>query len=238
MLKRNNRREQIRTGKKTGIWLALTIALGMHAMILLLPISRQMPPTEIGETLIELQLTAFSQPPPETPPSEPEPEPLPEIPPDPTKSLAETQPEVEPDVLEPPLLTSIRQTRDLARDLQTMDELEKSRLTDSILTRQFITEKPVTEKLFPRPLQQHSSGLQKDFHYPVRQSLITMLDQPMQELPFAYEPGLIHFAYDPGVKGDLQRFWDVITPEFGWRTKNGTEVRCIWVLVIGACAWK
>ena len=65
-----------------------------------------------------------------------------------------------------------------------------------------------------------------------------MLDQPMPDLPFAYTRGLVKFAYDPGLKGDLQRFWDVITPEFGWRTKNGTEFRCIWVLIIGGCGWK
>jgi hypothetical protein len=68
--------------------------------------------------------------------------------------------------------------------------------------------------------------------------MIAMLDQPMQKVPFAYTPGLVKFAYAPGVKGDLQRFWDVITPEFGWRTKNGTEFRCVWVLIIGGCGWK
>jgi len=28
----------------------------------------------------------------------------------------------------------------------------------------------------------------------------------------------------------LQRLGDKITPEFGWITKYGTEVKCIWVL--------
>ena len=36
---------------------------------------------------------------------------------------------------------------------------------------------------------------------------------------------------------DLQRFWDKLTPEFGWRTKNRTKVQCRWVLVIVACGW-
>jgi len=65
-----------------------------------------------------------------------------------------------------------------------------------------------------------------------------MLEQPLPDMPFAYTPGLVNFDYDPGVKGDLQRFWDVITPEFGWRTNNGTEFKCVWVLVIAACGWK
>jgi len=68
--------------------------------------------------------------------------------------------------------------------------------------------------------------------------MIDMLDQPMPDVPFAYTPGLIYFAYDPGLKGDIQRFWDVITPEFGWRTKYGTEVRCKLILVIVGCGWK
>ena len=119
-----------------------------------------------------------------------------------------------------------------------MDELERRELTNSILTRQFITEESVTDKLFGKQVLQQPSEFQKEFHYPVRRSMITMLDQPMQELPFAFTPGLIHFAYDPGVKGDLQRFWNVITPEFGWRTKYGTEVRCTWMLVIVGCGWK
>jgi hypothetical protein len=65
-----------------------------------------------------------------------------------------------------------------------------------------------------------------------------MLDQPLPDVPFAYTPDLVYFAYEPGVKGDLQRFWDIITPEFGWRTKYGTEVKCGLLLVIIACGWK
>ena len=68
--------------------------------------------------------------------------------------------------------------------------------------------------------------------------MLTMLNRPMQDLPFEYTPGLVHFAYVPGVRGDLQRFWDVITPEFGWRTNNGTEVRCKLLLVVIGCGWK
>lgn len=115
---------------------------------------------------------------------------------------------------------------------------EQKLLSATILTRQFISEKPVTEQLFGARLWPDSSEPRREFHYPARPDLLNMLDSPMPDLPFAYTPDLVRFAYDPGVKGDLQRFWDVITPEFGWRTKYGTEVRCKYVLVIVACGWK
>jgi hypothetical protein len=92
--------------------------------------------------------------------------------------------------------------------------------------------------LKPGTTEGPSSWIKKEFHYPVRQNMMTMLDQPVPDLPFAYTPDLIYFAYDPGVKGDLQRMWDAITPEFGWRTDNGTEFKCKWILIIAACGWK
>jgi hypothetical protein len=218
---------KIRTGKKTGIWLALIAALSIHVIVVFLPISKQLTVSEPPDARIEIQLTTFSPPPePQRPEMEVEP-PLPEI-----------KPEPQPPRPQPPVMASIPKTEDLNARLETIDQLERRKLTNSILTRQFITEESVTDKIFGRQVSQQRSEFQKEFHYPVRQSMIAMLDQPMQELPFAYTPGLIHFAYDPGVKGDLQRFWDVITPEFGWRTKYGTEVRCIWMLVIVGCGWK
>ena len=119
-----------------------------------------------------------------------------------------------------------------------MTPMEKTLLTHTILSSQFITDEPAADQLFGPVIARYSIETQKEFHYPDKASLVSMLDQPMQELPFAYTPGLIQFAYAPGVKGDLQRFWDVITPEFGWITDHGTEVRCIWVLVIARCGWK
>ena len=235
---------KIRTGSKTGIWLALLTALGIHVIIVFLPLGKQLTVSEPPGAQIEVQLTAFSSPtePPQTEieaePSPAETEPEPETGPEQTKSVAEIKSEPQPAKPQPPVMALVPQTEDLNDKLVNMDELEKQRLTNSILTRQFITEESVTEKLFGRQVLQQPSEFQKEFHYPVRQSMIAMLDQPMPELPFAYTPGLIHFAYDPGVKGDLQRFWDVITPEWSFRTKYGTEVRCAWILIIAGCAWK
>lgn len=241
---------QIRTGKKAGIWLSLAFALALHLMFLLVPIVRQTPPSETFSSTIELQLTTAS--PPMLPSSEapvPEPEPLPPEPelepiplPEPVAEQAtivrEEPAEPEPVADEPPPVTTNLVARKLRPDLNAMSKPQKRQLTNSILVRQYFTEESAADQLFGKPLPQHNTEIQKEFHYPVRPNMMTMLDQPMPEVPFAYTPDLVYFAYDPGVKGDLQRFWDVITPEFGWRTKYGTEVRCVLVLVIVGCGWK
>ena len=203
--------------------------------------ARQIPPDDKLLTAIELQLTTFRQQPPAPPEAIPEPEALP---PESDSLLISEQPqttaanEVKPVVVEPPPITTIPVARNLRRDLDSMSEPEKRRLTNTILSRQFFSEESAADQLFGKPLPQHNTEIRKEFHYPLRPDLVAMLDQPLPELPFAYTADLVYFAYDPGVRGDLQRFWDVITPEFGWRTKYGTEVKCIMVLVIIGCGWK
>jgi len=238
MRERQQARGRNRTGSRTSIWLALAAALGLHAIVLLLPISRQFPPTESSPAQIELQLTTFSpqQAAPQVPetPTEPEPKIVPpDVSPEPEEGIAEVKPEViQPEPPPDPLIEM------QVNEFADLSESERSQITRSILSAQFITQESEADKLFGKPLELPGSDVQKEFHYPIRPNMISMLDQPMPDLPFAYTPGLVRFAYDPGVRGDLQRFWDVITPEFGWRTDNGTEVRCIWVLVIVGCGWK
>jgi len=232
-------RLHFRAGGKPGIWIALLVACGLHLTILFLPAKKSLRVSEKLQTLVELRLVKF------TPPSPAAPEPteaihppelfpqLPEPVQEPAESLVETKPEpVTADSLPAPLLFELNE------NLQHFSQSEIDSLTDSILARQFITEESVTERIFGRQAVMQITDPQKEFHIPERQDLISMLDQPMPTLPFEYTHGLIQFAYDPGVKGDLQRFWDVITPEFGWRTNNGTEFKCVWVLVIAACGWK
>lgn len=237
---------QFRTGKSTGIWLATLFALGLHAVFLLLPIARQAPSLENPASLIELQLTTLDSP--FTATSLPAPEPersSPAIPPDPveqpepdvTPEPPTRQAEAQPEITEPVPLTPVQLARQNKPDLEKMSGPEKTRLTDTILARQYIREVSATEQLFGK-LSEDNVEVREEFHFPARPNMITMLDQPMPEVPFAYTPDLVYFAYDPGVKGDLQRFWDVITPEFGWRTRYGTEVKCILVLVIIGCGWK
>jgi hypothetical protein len=238
-----------RTGKTTGIWLATLLAIGLHAIFMLLPIARQIPPVENIRNSIELQLTTLSPPPSPAPvlqrellPPEKEPEPA-ELPladaaPDPLRADAPKQTEVQPDGTDPAPITAVQIARQNKRDVDNMTDLEKIQLMDTVLARQYISEESTADQLFGKLPVQHSTEIRKEFHYPTGPNMIAMLDQPMPDVPFAYTPGLINFAYDPGVKGDLQRFWDVITPEFGWRTKYGTEVKCIMVLVIIGCGWK
>lgn len=236
---------RIRTGKKAGIWLAFSFALALHIVLLIVPISGQMPVPESSRAPIELQLTTFT-PRPETPlapkptPEEPVPEPLPipESIPETPKVALEEQTEPVPTATETPALTTVPVARNLPPDLDNMSTAERKRLTNTILARQFFTEESAVDQLFGKPLEQNNTEIQQEFHYPLKPNMLTMLDQPLPDMPFAYTPDLVYFAYEPGVKGDLQRFWDVITPEFGWRTRYGTEVRCVWVLVIVGCGWK
>ena len=205
-------------------WAALAAALALHALLLALPLTFPSPPAPTGP--IELVLTTFL-PAPETkagPAAEPAP-PI-EPPPEPAERLAEAKPQdlpvapAEPEPRRPP--NAHRRSRANA---------------GVILSRQYISEEPVIDRLFGRPLET-AAAPQVEFRIPQRADMLTLLDRPMQDLPFEYTPGLVHFAYAPGVRGDLQRFWDVITPEFGWRTNNGTEVRCVWLLVVAGCGWK
>jgi len=234
---------RFRSGKKADIWLALSIVLGLHTLILFIPIANQKPHIQDLRPPIELQLTIFK--PPATDRletlNEPEsqlPEPVPELAAETPQNVVETPLENKPAMITPVSQTTGFVARQLRPELDTMNQQEKRHLTNTILARQFGSEQSAADQLFGRTPVQQGSELQSEFHFPHRQDMITLLDQPMPEVPFAYTPGLINFAYEPGVKGDLQRFWDVITPEFGWRTKYGTEVRCIWVLVIVGCGWK
>jgi len=232
--------------KRAAIWLAFSSSIALHAVILLLPTGKETPPLPVPRPRLLLELTTVrTQSPltavPETavttPPPQPVPEPVPGALPKASEKLVEKQVEAESvsPLPDPPVAES---ARNLQRDLDSMSELEKSALTSTILARQYSTEESAADRLFGKPLVKDSNDFQKEFHYPPRPNLLKMLDQPLPDVPFAYTPGLVHFAYDPGIKGDLQRFWDVITPEFGWRTRYGTEVKCALVLVIVGCAWK
>lgn len=121
-----------------------------------------------------------------------------------------------------------------------MDEIEQAapvRLARTILASQFIPPEPQASLFFDPPIGRPDPNAFEAFHFPERMSMYEMLDKPLPELPFAFEPGLIQFSYEPGFRGEMQRFWDVITPEFGFKTKNGTKVECVLLLVIVGCGW-
>ena len=222
-------RQQVRNGNKTSMWLALAVALGLHLLILLVPISQHGLLSNNRPALLELQLTTAPVPALESMATLEEivAEEIfqPEVIPEPAEAVADHIPEPPP--LEPAV-----------KDVEPFIDQQKRRLSRTILSARLLPQESEIDKIFGRPLKIEKQPNYAEFSRPIGQNMITMLDQPMPELPFAYTPGLVHFSYDPGVRGDLQRFWDVITPEFGWRTDNGTEFRCIMVLVIVACGWK
>ena len=222
-----------KTKSAASSWIALAVAIILHAIFLLMPLSKKSPVTATRPAQIELQLTTHSPPPvaAETDDQQveaPIPEPVIE-----NESIAKTKPAV---VQATPSSEPTLQLRKSGTEFPL--EKKKPLSVISILAAPFITEVSEADKIFGRPIGQDTTEYRREFHYPVRRDLISMLDEPLPELPFAYTPGLVHFAYEPGLKGDLQRFWDVITPEFGWRTDNGTEFRCVWVLVVMGCGWK
>jgi hypothetical protein len=228
-------------GSKKSLRLALGIALMLHGLVLLLPIDKQVAERHETPAQIELRFTTHEPPQPPMVIAIPETMPEPLSTPESTPELADqtiTPPDVSPEAPEINPTEPSQTLIPINRDYQKMSSEEKRRLTHTILSSQFITQEPVADRLFGKPIQMDSDSVKKEFHYPIQPNLVSMLDKPMQELPFKYTPGLVHFAYAPGVKGDLQRFWDVITPEFGWTTKYGTQVKCIWVLVIAGCGWK
>lgn len=234
---------EIRTGKKDSIWLAFSFALGLHFLLLFLPFASQTPVPDNPRALIKLQLTSFN-PQHETPsphllmPGGPENDrqPLAELTTEPPGVVHEKQ--AVPAGSEPVAPRTSPVERNLPHDLGKMSKQQNRQLTNAILMRQYITEEPAVDKLFGSSLFQHNTEIQREFHHPRKQNLMTLLDQPLPDVPFAYTPDLVYFAYEPGVKGDLQKFWDIITPEFGWRTRYGTEVRCVLVLVLVGCGWK
>lgn len=203
----------------------MVAAVLLHALVLLLPLTSTVPPSS-GDEGIELELVAYLPHPPTVQETSPEP-PL-------------QTPKITPPSVAEPVPPALPPTPAEVASQQSVVLLKRKPAdnTDIILSRQFITEESAAEQLFGKPLIFDQAAMQREFHFPARPNMLTMLYAPMQDLPFEYTPGLVHFAYAPGVKGDLQRFWDIITPEFGWRTNNGTEFRCVWLLVVVGCGWK
>jgi hypothetical protein len=231
-------------GSKSAFLLAMMIAVGLHTLILLLPLPGKAPEPQTVSTRIDLELVGIvSKPASEKKTSFQMPAPEPVAAPTVRQPELTSIPPRKAPVSAALPASSFEPLAPIQRDLQSMNAAEKASLTHSILSSQFITQDSAADQIFGKQITTISTTYsaehsRADFHIPEKANMIRMLDQPMQDLPFAYTPDLIYFAYDPGIKGGLQRFWDVITPEFGWRSNNGTEIRCAWLLVIAACGWK
>lgn len=229
----------------TAIWLAFAFALLLHIFFILMPLIKQVEPPRTASTRIEIQVQRYPPPPASDEPVEERAAaarlPAQNLPLQPAKKATAETKATSKNILKSAASATPSQTsRQLAPTLEQQQEISQQRLQNlspQILSSQFIREKSTTENIFGPALHRDPQPVQKEFHFPHKPNMITMLDKPVSGLPFAYTPGLIEFSYDPGVKGNLQRFWDKITPEFGWRTNYGTKVKCKWVLVIAACGW-
>lgn len=62
------------------------------------------------------------------------------------------------------------------------------------------------------------------------------LQDRMPDLPFG-SSGLQLAFYSSGFRGDLERFGDAVTQEFGFRTRYGTQVKCVLMVVLLVCGW-
>ncbi len=136
--------------------------------------------------------------------------------------VAEIQPDIDPDT-----------------PLRPLAETEAVRndpgLAARIIAIPYLQDKPVPVNLFPK--MRASADSQSSFHFRDRPNLDSVLNPVPEQLPFADGPRFVVDSYDPGVMGNVQRFWDAVTLEKEWMTKNGTKVTCAWILIIGGCGW-
>lgn len=228
------------------IWLALAIALLVHILLFLVPVFRsvEQPLSRTSKIQIQVQYENIQTSIETLPEAVTEQADMADVAPQPLESTVEaaaskqTPQNLAAQSMVEPLPIPASPPAQTIPDNDRPDKPKTAQqLTRTILGSQFITEPSVTDKIFGPQIPETNQSERKEFHFPLQTNMISMLDKPIPNLPFDYQKGLVHFAYEPGAKGELQRFWDKITPEFGWRTNYGTEVKCVWVLVIAACGW-
>ncbi len=214
---------QARNRSWTTFALALSAALAVHAMLLLIPLVRQTPVAPAEPKSVKVSLTsAVAQPAVHDPPPpqvdatlEPETQAPPEKPqlavPQPIESLAEERPASDASLAETMDKKKGSQTRiigysSLLAKLNSMEDIESKKVTTG-------------------------------FQYPVRQNMDTMLNPAPTKFPFA-APQLVIASYDSGVLGGMQRMRDAVIFKAGWTTKNGARMECATLLIIPiGCGW-
>ena len=206
---------------------ALGVALAVHAALMLLPFQKQQAHPAKAAGLLKVHLAALPakaaraeelhlDPKPlaaaQAPPAAIEP-----MPPAPRAAVPPVASKPEPNRVEGP---------------------EPERLRHSILASQFLGGRQEDNASFSLAPRQKNPEVQTEFHLPHRASMYEVMMPPLPDLPFAHQPGFVEFSYTaPGFLGELQYFFDVITPEFEFKTKHGTRVKCALILVIAGCAW-
>jgi len=104
-----------------------------------------------------------------------------------------------------------------------------------ILASPYLDEESMTANLFS--MRTESKEKNAAFHFRDRPNMDSNLNPVPNQLPFANGPHFVVASYTPGLTGDVQRFFDTVTLEKEWVTKNGTRVKCAWVLILGGCGW-
>lgn len=108
-------------------------------------------------------------------------------------------------------------------------------LRTRILASPYLEEEPLAANLFS--MRTESNGTESVFHFRDRPNMDSVLNLSPEQLPFANGPRFEVVSYTTGVVGDIQRFFDIVTLEKEWVTKNGTRVKCGWVLIFAGCGW-
>ena len=217
-----------RLGGNGRFYVALGLALAVHAGLFVLPIQKQQARLAKAHGLLSVRLATLSA---EDGPGHHFP------------VESETQPPVQSDRSVPPIpAPPSADTEALSAEPKTrparVDAVDTERVKRSILASQFLPAEQKSPEGFSLQAPENATELRPDFYLPHRASMYEVMMPPLPELPFAHEPGFVQFSYTaPGFLGELQYFFDVITPEFEFKTKHGTRVKCALILVIAGCVW-
>ncbi|MEM9531011.1 MAG: hypothetical protein AAGA23_08830 [Pseudomonadota bacterium] len=196
------------------VWVALALHVGLLALLTRYPIAPPAQPPAISVRLAPAPETvppAIEQRP--IAPPRPLPEPAPSAADQPGPGPV-PQPQLTPPIT-PPRSTPTPTGADL------LNRLSRYRLDGQ--SQLELTLPDSGPELLPLGLADQSNMLQS-------------LDRPTPLLPF--EPGDMGVNFYPnGVQGDVARLFDRITPEFGFVTSFGLEVKCKYVLIVVSCGW-
>jgi hypothetical protein len=215
---------------------AFLLTLAAHLFLVFLPDLPDRTPVALDSDMITVRLTnepgkyMAVDPLPEERPS-PSTAPAPSPNPDPAPAPIQAEIPSEPATTATPGMVVSRP------DPEVPQPVNDALLSRSILASQFLPERKVSEPAIFTLSGRPSTTLQADFQYPVRKNMYDLMVPTLPDLPFAYTPGFVKFSYEPGFLGEIQRSWDAITPEYEFRTKNGTLVKCKLILIIAGCVW-
>jgi hypothetical protein len=190
-----------------GLWLFFALAIVVHAVFILAPRPEKMVAQVTERPSVRVQLVAQPQ--------------AVEVerPPEPVPVVERREPE-------PPALDELPLAPVSELPVPVVVQQLPSNNSKRLLSNQFDYESFVPEPE-DRP----------DFYLRQRTSLEMVLNQPSLQLPFEDSRIYLVDNYDDGIMGGIDRFWDNVSVPFGFTTKNNTRVQCVWVLVIGGCAW-